>query len=499
MVKSHEPSLSVVDLFTRVVETADNIDAVNPDYAGLLGSGRINLERALTESVNATPKFKIVSSTIDDASGNGNGFLDAGEQVQLTITLRNVWDDATNVNAELTTNQAWPISIDNGTVSLGAVTGVLDTTSWETDAVFTISASADALPISNQFQIEVTATDYSQTLNYTIAISPQILFVADFEQSNNAYLDHSQIYFDAFENNHISYDYVHHMDTEITEELLNKYSVVVWGCEWTFPSLDPDDRTVLKTYLDNGGALFLSGQDIAWDLNENADNMDVDFLNNYLKSNYIADNAGTDEIFGLENDPITEGLHFEFYQLKRDADQQFPDALEPRDGAVSMLNYEDGRSGAVRYSGSFELVFFGFGGFEAVTDEDVRSTIMRNTVNWFSGIDYSLEKLKDTESTTENYVVNSFADSRLSTISDVELYWDIDGQLPFNKVVMSDMGDGYYAAEIPAQSEGTNVEYFSYTKSADNNYVISDMNSFFVGVDTEAPEIEVLSKPLSNS
>ncbi len=499
LIKAHEPSLSVVDLYTRIVETADNIDDLNPDYAGLLGSGRINMQRALTEAVTAKPKFKIISSSIDDASGNGNGFLDPGEQVQLKIKLRNVWNEASNVNVTLSTVETWPVTINDGNSSLGNITGILDTTSWEAEAVFTITASADAIPLSSNFQLNITATDYAQVIDYNIAVSPQILFIADFEESDNKYFDFSQIYFDAFQENHISYDYVHHLNTDITTELLSKYAIVVWACEWTFPSLNPDDRTALKTYLDNGGSLFLSGQDIGWDLNENNDNSDAAFLNNYLKATYLADDAGETEIFGVEDDPITDGLDIDFYQPKRTADQQFPDVIEPRDGAVSVLNYSDGRSGGIRYAGAYNIVFFSFGGFEAITNDSIRNKVMKNVSNWLSGIDHSLEKLKDNESTTENYTVNFAVQSRTSTISDVELYWDTDGQLPFNKVTMTPTGGGNYSAEIPAQVEGTDIEYFAYAKSADEHYVITEKYSFHIGVDTQAPTLELISSPLVNS
>ncbi len=486
-------------MYTRIVETADNIDDANPDYVGLLGSGRINLERALNESVTATPRFKIVNSIIDDASGNNNGVLDPGEEVQLIITLRNEWANANGVNVKLSSENVWPVTVGTPSLGLGTMTGVLDTTSWEADAVFTISAAADAIPLSNSFKLEITSGGYSQIIDYNIAVSPQILFVADFEASGNKYLDHSQFYLDAFEANNISYDYVHHLDTEITTELLDKYSIVVWGCEWTFPSLDPNDRTVLSSYLDGGGSLFLSGQDIAWELNESEDNLDIEFFNDYLKSNYLADDAAVSEIYGIEGDPISDGLEINFYQVKRDADQQFPDAIEPIDSAVSTMNYADGRSGAIRYTGDYNLVFFGFGGFEAITEEPIRNIIMKNTIDWLSGIDYSIEKLKDSEDTEQGYVVNLIANSRSSLISTTELYWDIDGELPFNKVAMTDLGEGKYSAEIPAQSEGSDIEYFAFAKDDNGAYVITQTNSFYIGADSEPPTIELITKPFANS
>ena len=280
LVKAHEPGISVVDLFTRIQKTADNIDAINPDYVGMLGSGRVNVYRALTESITADPNFIIAGSEIDDETGNNNGRLDPGEQVTLKLRVRNVWQNAENVNVNLSRNEAGKISINSGSVSLGSVTGILDTTNWEKEVSFNIACDAEALPSSIKLNVDIAASGFNQTLTYYLSISPRILFVADFEGIDNAILDFSSEYLEAFNNNSIAFDFVQHSQTTINYNLLNKYKIVVWGCEWTFPSLDSTDRVALRQFLDNGGSLFLSGQDIAWDLSQNP------LLTNCLKNLY---------------------------------------------------------------------------------------------------------------------------------------------------------------------------------------------------------------------
>jgi len=47
LVKSQYPSYGWADVYNRIKTTTDNIDALNPSYAGLLGTGRINACRAL--------------------------------------------------------------------------------------------------------------------------------------------------------------------------------------------------------------------------------------------------------------------------------------------------------------------------------------------------------------------------------------------------------------------------------------------------------------------
>ncbi|HWO58030.1 MAG TPA: S8 family serine peptidase [bacterium] len=47
LIRSLNPSLTRQDVFDIIIGTADNIDALNPAYVGMLGSGRINLNNSL--------------------------------------------------------------------------------------------------------------------------------------------------------------------------------------------------------------------------------------------------------------------------------------------------------------------------------------------------------------------------------------------------------------------------------------------------------------------
>ncbi len=47
LIRSAEPSWTRSQVTDRIISTADNIDGINPGYAGLLGSGRINAQNAL--------------------------------------------------------------------------------------------------------------------------------------------------------------------------------------------------------------------------------------------------------------------------------------------------------------------------------------------------------------------------------------------------------------------------------------------------------------------
>ncbi len=57
LIWSAHPTWTRDQVAAQIMGTADNIDAVNPSYAGNLGSGRANAFRAVTESIVA-PRFK---------------------------------------------------------------------------------------------------------------------------------------------------------------------------------------------------------------------------------------------------------------------------------------------------------------------------------------------------------------------------------------------------------------------------------------------------------
>ena len=60
LVKSVYPSYTWQDIYNRIKNTTDNIDALNPGYAGKLGTGRINACRAL----GGTPNPKVANSSL---------------------------------------------------------------------------------------------------------------------------------------------------------------------------------------------------------------------------------------------------------------------------------------------------------------------------------------------------------------------------------------------------------------------------------------------------
>jgi subtilisin family serine protease len=489
------PTWNNTQIATQLIMTTDNIDALNPSYAGLLGTGRINAYKALTTT--PVPLVKYQSHLISDG---GNGIAEAGETVALAVVLKNWWGDAAAVSASINSDD-YAVQIISNSGSYGAVNGGFA----DTVATFSFTVDNTALPHWAMFTVDITADAQNRTDTFYVQIEKSpILLVDDDTGARNV---------DDFYTNSISqlgyfYDHYDHSQKGAPDTaLLNSYNTVIWLCEWAFPSLDSMDRAALRSYLDNGGNLYLSGQDIGWDLadptGEQYSPEALAFYQDYLHATYGGDHSAVTSIVGTASDPIGDGLAFSILQPYITTNQYY-DYFTPRAGADVVLSYSGFPSGqaGIKYSGAHKLVYTGFG-FEAITSGTVRDTVMDRIVKWFMGdIQIAHTPLTDTEDTLSPYVVQANVTSSAG-VAHVYLYWDDDGTLPFaNRTLMTDMGGGLYQESIPAHS-GNQLDYFIY--AANNNSLNKTLPggapysyySFYVGPDPYPPVIA--HTPLANT
>jgi hypothetical protein len=160
------------------------------------------------------------------------------------------------------------------------------------------------------------------------------------------------------------------------------------------------EQSRVKAYLQSGGRLFVSGCELAWDLDARGSASDKDFINNYLKMKYLADApdgsssttysaeglTGT-VLGGIEVITFDDGTHGTF-------DVSWPDVVRPTSGAAGCAKYAglDTSSGfsAVSFQGLFpsgtkegRVVALGFP-FETITVQEVRSQVMGNVLKFFA-------------------------------------------------------------------------------------------------------------------
>ena len=99
----------------RVKAACTNIDAQNPGYVGLLGSGRINALHALNQNPRAV---ELRGWTLAD--GDGDGVAEPGESIQLRLTVEALLGNFTGLQA-VCQAQAGEAMVNDGLIALGSV------------------------------------------------------------------------------------------------------------------------------------------------------------------------------------------------------------------------------------------------------------------------------------------------------------------------------------------------------------------------------------------
>jgi hypothetical protein len=93
---------------------------------------------------------------------------------------------------------------------------------------------------------------------------------------------------------------------------LSTFGALIWMCADAIPTLNSDEMTALSTYLDDGGSLYLSGTDLAYEMADPASpyytTNSLAFFTNYLHSDYIKRSPTQLAAMGITGDPISDGL-----------------------------------------------------------------------------------------------------------------------------------------------------------------------------------------------
>ncbi|MFH1145141.1 MAG: C1 family peptidase [Candidatus Eisenbacteria bacterium] len=332
-------------------------------------------------------RLEIAGVTVQDEHwGNGNGWLDPGERAELVVTLR------CGLLAGVMEGVYSVLGPDSGLVSVSKVqAGVAD-----------LDPGASA-PLAPAFVVEVDPFAAVGTVARlpltTIAHGPHFqrdtlsivlgdvpILLVDDDGASVA----DPFFREALDAGGFLY---RQWDTKTegrpTAELLMGYPVVVWltGVVGNLEGPDEvepgqlDDQTALAGYLNGGGALLLSGQDIGWWLNEAGGPGDLDFYEDVLHARYEADDSEGRTMSGEAGDPISAGMSFEIGGGDGSRNQDYPSWITALSGAVPILDYHSGRAGALRWAGDYRLVYCAFG-IEAINTAPDRAALMAQALNW---------------------------------------------------------------------------------------------------------------------
>jgi C1A family cysteine protease len=334
---------------------------------------------ANTQQVFYYPGVDIVhaSHEFSDAAGDGDGWADPDEAIALNVTLKNevVAPDRTGVQATISTASPY-VTVTQDAASYGNIDAGQSAVGSPAYA-FTVDQFAAPGEVV-EFVLSITdGARYSNVETFSIVLGPIPILLVDDDggESTETWFQES---LDRLGYLYQSWQEDTQGDVSLAE--LNRHAAVVWDCGWG-GKLDSGNRSTLESYLDGGGRILFSGEDIGWALNYEADQNLIDFYNDYLHSDYVLDDSGYTSVDGLSGDPIGDGLSFSLNGTDSAMNQFYPSEIEPRAGAEAVFEYSPGVEGALRWNIGHREVYLAFG-FEGVTGAAVRDTIMNRSLLW---------------------------------------------------------------------------------------------------------------------
>ncbi len=368
-------------------------------------NGLPNQSPTLTKAVVSSAARTLDGSNLLGASSSSSLTAAAG-----TIFVSQITDIGSGLKKIVVTTDFDALTVDirigNDTVGYWPWTDITSSKAqvgsyWEYEYVFNATALAEGY-----WSVQARALDSTSSMLYSspswflVDYVPQKILVVDDDENfkNDYYPYYKQVLSRLGLKENVSFDkFVTVPDgSGPSASVLQQYDLVIWftGVDWDI-TLTSADRSNLITYFNNGGQLWLIGQDIAYDLTY----YDPNFFGNYLKANSTTwrDYPGASPQ-GVNATLTVAGLTSTFfaglsYTLKNFDGyvSKYPDEITAVTGATNVLNYplysgDIPNNAAIWYNSSYRLLYFSFN-LEAIAIHDLAGAVdlTNRSINLFSG------------------------------------------------------------------------------------------------------------------
>ena len=207
----------------------------------------------------------------------------------------------------------------------------------------------------------------------------------DFIIQHAASLDAAGVAFDASSNEAVERGQVRLADYQMVDWILGEEST-------QNESFNYSEQDSVAAFLAAGGCLLVSGAETGWDLDYKGHAIDQAFYNDYLRADYVRDDAGVYAVSGvggtifdgLSGITFDDGSHGTY-------DVRYPDCLTTSGGSTVNLTY-DGTSykAGIQYDAGCKLVNLGFP-LETVYPQSSCDSLM-SRVREFFGIEPDIDQ-----------------------------------------------------------------------------------------------------------
>lgn len=314
---------------------------------------------------------------IDNIGGTPNQIPEAGETCHLIVTLGNVppFATATGVSVQLSSTDPDVIVID-GQSNIANIPPNGSASNQTDPFVFEISETVE----SHFTTLHVTVTaDGGYTNSYdieTLIGFPQILLVDD---------DGTASYQTYFKGDLETLNYGYWVWTTNTQgaptaAYLSGFDVVIWHTGMMTSTLNTAEQTAVAGYLDGGGKLFMSSENLGDELGSTT------FYQNYFHATTLNNHVTTTTLAGVAGNPVSAGTNLLLLGGAYWPDQQSSINVTAPATALYKYNNAGQEPGALNYSDGYALVYFAFP-YECLapnpTSATPRATVLGNILEWF--------------------------------------------------------------------------------------------------------------------
>jgi C1A family cysteine protease len=333
----------------------------------------------------------------DQAGGDGDGRVEPGETGRLDFSLKNLWSALGNVQVTVTADTTGIIITDNQSY-LGNMASKDIKNNTSDPMQFQVPSNFPPRRVNFTFHVtgdSATGVTYSADSTISVFIGRDVLLVDDDQGSDSLGTNRVGYYIASFDSLKSVYDIWNKSTTSDTFDFSNFNAVIWYTGDHRDSIFSTSDIEKLETYLDNGGRLFLTSQDVAEVLSSSPDPLHNSFLSDYLHSGYDGYN-GRYFVAGDPGDEVGDTLWIYARNTPGADNQTSKDNLVPDSLADVVLYYADSNFGqtdsvaAIKFQGDYKLVYFGFG-FEAINSGggyfhgewlSMPEFVMQRVLNW---------------------------------------------------------------------------------------------------------------------
>ncbi len=355
---------------------------VNTEVAILNISDSDSTMLADIEVHEVNPHISIIDLIVSDE--DGDNILAPGENVEIWLIVKNSGGTANNLMASLSANGA-PINIREDLVDFDPINFMQSEISnlpFEFDVLDTLT------PQIAIFEVSFTSDEILEPDHHDLRMmlgTPDVIVIDDDGIIDGA-ADYQAYYTDA-----LSLAEVVHAVWDIAEsglpslEWLQNSSKVIWYTGDHEAALDADRISLISNYLESGGRVLMSGQDVS-----SGGTAVADFLSEYFAVEMTSDDVVSAYVYGdVEHELMGIADHYSIISANAASNQTSPDGFMIQEAGSSLFVYPfagDISCGSSVKNQTYSSILLGFGlegltGFSGDGDS-VRGELMARMLIW---------------------------------------------------------------------------------------------------------------------